>query len=944
VATGLLPATNYYFHILTVCTGGNSSWVTIPFTTYSSPPANDNCSGSVSLTVNPGTACTASTNGTLAGATDSGLAAQNNYGTADDDVWFSFVATSTTSGVELSDVTGEPTDLVLEVFSGSCGTLTSISTSEDGATVFTGLTVGDTYYVRVYSFGEEPGSMTNFTLCVTTQPSPPSNDNCANAFQLTTGAAFNDDAVTGTTVAAITDTSISDDYCQGNREDDVWYTATVPASGNLTIETAEVSGSNLHDTVLLAFTGTCGNLDNVDCDDDDGAGNFSKIQLTEQTPGSTIYIAVYRYSSNDDGQFKVSAYDPTPVVAPANDNCSGAIALTVNPTPECADTTAGTLAGATNSNVGDDDTIGTPNDDVWFGFEATATSQIISIGNVSGEPTDIVNEVFSGDCGALTSIYANDDNTGIVSGLTVGDVYYIRVYSYGTQPGATTTFTVCVSTPAPAPANDDCSGAIELTVNPTNECTTTTEGTLAGATDSDVDVSDFLGTADDDVWFSFVAMSTSQVVSVGDVTGNPDDLVNEVFSGDCGELTSIYANDDNSGLVSGLTVGNTYYVRVYSYTSNSISSTNFTVCVAAPPTPPANDDCSGAIVLTVNPTDECATTTAGTLVGATDSGVNNDDTEGYPDDDVWFSFVAGSTSQIVSIDDVAGDPDFLVNEVFSGECGELTSIYSSDNDSGIVSGLTVGNTYYVRVYSYTDNSLSTTTFNVCVATPPPAPANDDCSGAIALTVGGLFDDNAITGTTTSATTTDGFDPSCQTNREDDVWYTVIVPASGSLTVTTAAAEGSDLDDTVMTVYSGTCGDLTEVPDGCSDDIGDGNYFSSVDLEDLTPGETLYVGVWRYGNADNGQFMVSAYDASLSAQSFNSHGFNYYPNPVKDVLNIQSKNDISNVTVFNLLGQQVMEQKASSTAVLVNMSSLPKATYVVKVTSQDAVETMKVIKE
>ena len=56
---------------------------------------------------------------------------------------------------------------------------------------------------------------------------------------------------------------------------------------------------------------------------------------------------------------------------------------------------------------------------------------------------------------------------------------------------------------------------------------------------------------------------------------------------------------------------------------------------------------------------------------------------------------------------------------------------------------------------------------------------------------------------------------CQVNRKNDVWYTVVVPASGTLTVETDTTTGTTMMDSVLSVFSGTCGSLTEV--GCDDD-------------------------------------------------------------------------------------------------------------------------------
>ena len=234
-----------------------------------------------------------------------------------------------------------------------------------------------------------------------------------------------------------------------------------------------------------------------------------------------------------------------------------------------------------------------------------------------------------------------------------------------------------------------------------------------------------------------------------------------------------------------------------------------------------------------------------------------------------------------------------------------------------------------------------TTYNSGVLTviPPPAPANDDCTAAIALTSGGLFGDYPSTGTNVGATNSNPPAPGCAAFTGADVWYSVTIPASGSLTIETGAGT---LTDTGMAVYSGSCTTgLTLV--GCNDDSA-GNGYSLITLSGRTAGEVLYVNVWEYSGGSGGTFQVSAYDASLGSISFDNANFSYYPNPVKNILNLSYTQNISSVVVFNLLGQEVVSRAVNANHSQIDMSHLPTGTYMVKVTADNQVKTIKVIKE
>jgi hypothetical protein len=163
----------------------------------------------------------------------------------------------------------------------------------------------------------------------------------------------------------------------------------------------------------------------------------------------------------------------------SNDECSGALALTVNPTTTCTAVTSGTIAGATASSQSAAACGGTEDDDVWFSFTATSTTHNISLLNIAGSTADLYHSVWSGTCPTLSLVpgTCSDPNTSTVNGLTLGQTYFIRIYSWTSTGGQTSTFNVCVGTPPPPPpppANNDCSGAISLTVNPDLNCTSTT--------------------------------------------------------------------------------------------------------------------------------------------------------------------------------------------------------------------------------------------------------------------------------------------------------------------------------------------------------------------------------------------------------------------------------------------------------------------------------------
>ncbi|WP_425076564.1 gliding motility-associated C-terminal domain-containing protein [Psychroserpens sp. S379A] len=133
-------------------------------------------------------------------------------------------------------------------------------------------------------------------------------------------------------------------------------------------------------------------------------------------------------------------------------------------------------------------------------------------------------------------------------------------------------------------------------------------------------------------------------------------------------------------------------------------------------TAPENNDPCSATTAVVNADDTCTTTTFGTILQATPSGVPSGSCAGDPDDDVWFEFVALSENHVITIDNIAGGTTNIDHALYEGNCNGLTEVYCSDDTVSLTPSLIVGNTYWIRIFSGgSDNETST--FDLCISTP-----------------------------------------------------------------------------------------------------------------------------------------------------------------------------------------------------------------------------------
>jgi hypothetical protein len=144
--------------------------------------------------------------------------------------------------------------------------------------------------------------------------------------------------------------------------------------------------------------------------------------------------------------------------------------------------------------------------------------------------------------------------------------------------------------------NDDCSQAISLTSS--TSCSYTSS-TIANATSSGLSIPNCSGSTSPtalDVWFSFVAQSSTHTIEVdpdGTYSGSSDnnyvDPVIAIYNS-CSSNGFLQCEDDSGGgggngnmTVSGLNIGNTYYIRVYDYGSFQPANGGFSICVTHTP-------------------------------------------------------------------------------------------------------------------------------------------------------------------------------------------------------------------------------------------------------------------------------------------------------------------------------------------------------------------------
>ena len=108
--------------------------------------------------------------------------------------------------------------------------------------------------------------------------------------------------------------------------------------------------------------------------------------------------------------------------------------------------------------------------------------------------------------------------------------------------------------------------------------------------------------------------------------------------------------------------------------------------------------------------------------------------------------------------------------------------------------------------------------------------------------------------------------------------------------------------------------------------------------------TIYYVSQTVNGCEGPRFAVTASGPCLGKEAFDVANFDYYPNPTNSLLNISYSAEITQIRVFNMLGQEVLSQKLNATTTQVNLSQFASGTYFVQVTADKVSKTVKVVKE
>jgi hypothetical protein len=571
------------------------------------------------------------------------------------------------------------------------GTVTVVTPNPSGSPVtLTGLTPSTVYTVTIQA-NCAAGSGLPLALTFTTLAPAPANDNCAGAAALPVATTCT--TVTGTTAGATASTApIGAPGCGTGTVNDVWYALTVPANGVVQVSTSAVTGSSVTDTGLQLYSGTCGALTSLGCNDNFGSSNFSQVRATGLTPGSTVYARVWQIGGGPGGQFGLCALTDPPCPAPTN------LAVgSLTPTSASVSFTgpaAGTIYTVTYTPQGGMPTTVSPAptaSPVALSGLTPGTTYTVSVTSncAPGETSTAAVTTFNTPgCAAPTNLAAGSITTTTASlsfGAGNGSGYTL---TYTPQGGPPVTLTPTASPVALSGLTPNTQYTVSLVTNcgpgQTSPAATTTFVTQPLPTCDPV-----TGLAATNVTSTGATLTFTPPASGASYT--------VTYSAQSGSaVTLVPAPTSSPVALSGLAPGTTYTVSVTSTCPNGQSSTAATITFTT-----------------------AAATTCSPVSGLT-------------------ATATSSTTATVSFTGVTGASSYTVTYTPAG--GTATTVSPNPTASPVaLTGLTAGTTYTVAVTANCGGGQSSTAVTTTLTTP----AASTCPSVTSLGVSGVTANSAI---------------------------------------------------------------------------------------------------------------------------------------------------------------------------------------------------------
>ena len=99
---------------------------------------------------------------------------------------------------------------------------------------------------------------------------------------------------------------------------------------------------------------------------------------------------------------------------------------------------------------------------------------------------------------------------------------------------------------------------------------------------------------------------------------------------------------------------------------------------------------------------------------------------------------------------------------------------------------------------------------------------------------------------------------------------------------------------------------------------------------------------NWTNIDVGAYFSTNCPSAI--EDFDIFNFEYYPNPVNNTLSVKANESITELIIYDILGQELMHISPNNNEQYIDMSSFNSSTYFMKVIINNTTKTFKILKQ
>ncbi|MBC7524567.1 MAG: T9SS type A sorting domain-containing protein [Flavobacterium sp.] len=393
-------------------------------------------------------------------------------------------------------------------------------------------------------------------------------------------------------------------------------------------------------------------------------------------------------------------------------------------------------------------------------------------------------------------------------------------------------------------------------------------------------------------------------------------------------------------------------------------------------TSPLNDECNESVHL-ITGSDFFTNPITGNNISATNSNPPAPGCASFSGGDVWYKITIPDSGNL-TIETNSSNGSAIVDTgmaVYSGTCSNL-NLVACDDDSSTDGNFSLmnlinripGEVLFVNVWD--NGNINSGKFQISAFDCPSQTAQPTGNTTQVFCNSATINDLNVNGTSIKwydAQTGGNLLPANTSLVSNSIYYasqtincesyhrlgvTAIISSNPSTNDATLSNPDDNSDGVVAfeltsanaIIYNQPSATFSYYVDFFDADNGVNSILNPTSFMNSTNPQTVYARVENAPSCYNIAQIFLNVTPMLEINTFDLKGLTYYPNPIKDLLNIKYSHNITKVQIFNITGQELLTDNINTTQAQIDLSRFTSGTYLLKISSGDFVKSVKIIKE